>query len=511
MLREERGERFNSRNALILAALGMAIGTGNIWRFPRVAAQHAEHGAGAFIIAWLAGLFLWSVPLLMVELSMGRRTRMGTVGSFARLLGPGKTWMGGWVTVCSVAILFYYSVITGWCFRYLAVALAGCGAAGPVLSATTAEGGAISDWIAFSSSWQPGLFHLLALSAAVLVVLGGVVRGIERANRLLIPVLFVLLLLGALRTLTLPGAGEGVAFLFRLHPPDFLQHKLWLDALTQSAWSTGAGWGLLLTYAVYSRADQNVTLSCFVTGLGNNGASLLAALMIIPTAFAALPGAVAREVLSQSGPANTGMAFIWIPHLLQQFPAGRFFLVLFFLALSLAALTSLISMVELPVRNLIDAGFTRKRALGLVWIICSACGLPSALSLKFLENQDWVWSVGLLISGFLFSMAAVIYGLRRFRRTLAGGGQAESAGRWFSLLVGLVIPLEFAVMFLWWLWQSTQWSPRGWWNPLERFGMSTCLVQWGVVLLLLFPLGRRLHRWTAGRTAAPAEDDSADN
>jgi len=497
----ERGERFNTRHALILAALGMAIGTGNIWRFPRIAAQHAEHGAGAFIVAWLAGLFLWSVPLLMVELSMGRRARMGTVGSFGRLLGPGKTWMGGWVAVCSVAILFYYSVITGWCFRYFAAAVAGWDT-GTAAGGGTAGEGAIAAWVSFSNSWQPGFFHMLALSAAVLVVLGGVVRGIERANRLLIPVLFMLLVLGAVRTLTLPGAGAGVSFLFRLHLPDFLEHRLWLDALTQSAWSTGAGWGLLLTYAVYSRRDQNVTLSCFITGLGNNGASLLAALMIIPTAFAALPAEAAREVLSQSGPANTGMAFIWIPHLLQQFPGGRFFLIIFFLALSLAALTSLISLVELPVRNLIDAGLSRRRALGLVWLVCFLLGLPSALSLRFLENQDWVWSVGLLISGFLFSLAAVFYGLRRFRRTLGGGGETQAAGRWFSVLVGLVIPLEFTVMFLWWLWQSTQWAPEGWWNPLEPFGMSTCLVQWGAVLLILVLIGRRLHRRTAGRAAA---------
>jgi len=462
----------------------MAIGTGNIWRFPRVAAQHAEHGAGAFILAWLAGLFLWSVPLLMVELSMGRRARLGTVGSFGRLLGPGLTWMGGWVTVCSVAILFYYSVITGWCFRYLAAALAGFDIAG-----TDGEG-ALAAWHAFSGSWQPAFFHLLALSAAVLVVLGGVVRGIERASRLLIPTLFILLVLGAVRTLSLPGAGEGVAFLFRLHPPDFLEHRLWIDALTQSAWSTGAGWGLLLTYAVYSRQDQNVTRTCLITGLGNNCASLLAALMIIPTAFAALP-ATAPQVLGQPGPANTGMAFIWIPHLLQKFPAGRLFMILFFLALSLAALTSLVSLVELPVRNLIDAGLSRRRALGLIWIVCLLCGLPSALSLGVLENQDWVWSVGLLVSGLLFALAAVRFGLGRFRRGLAG--------RWFSVLVGLVIPLEFAVLFIWWLWQSTRWAPDSWWSPLEPFGIGTCLVQWGIVLGGLLLLGRLLHRRIAGR------------
>ncbi len=503
-MQRAQGERFNTRHALILAALGMAIGTGNIWRFPRVAAQHAEHGAGAFIIAWLAGLVLWSVPLLMVELSMGRRTRLGTVGSFGRLLGPGKTWMGGWVTLCSVAILFYYAVITGWCFRYLAAAVVGWDSSG-------SEGvGAIDAWLAFSGSWQPVLFLFLALTAAVAVVAGGAVRGIERANRLLIPVLFGLLVLGAARTLTLPGAGEGVAFLFRLHPPDFLQHRLWLDALTQSAWSTGAGWGLLLTYAVYSRRDQPVAGSCLITGLGNNCASLLAALMIIPTAFAALPAAAAQEILGQSGPANTGMAFIWIPHLLNQFPAGRFFLVLFFLALSLAALTSLISLVELPVRNLIDGGLTRRRALGLVWGGCFLFGLPSALSLRFLENQDWVWSVGLLVSGFLFSLAAILYGLKRFRSTLGGRGVEQPAGRWFSLLVGIVIPLEFALLFIWWLWQSTGWATGGsWWNPLEPFGGGTCLLQWGVVLGLLLLLGPRLYRWTAGRSAAAADEPGA--
>ena len=115
-------EQFSSRWGLILATLGMAVGTGNIWRFPRVA---ASNGGGSFLVAWVVFLLLWSIPLMIVEFSFGKRTRRGTVGAFLRMGGKGMAWMGAWVALCATAIMFYYAVVTGWCFRYLAAALTG--------------------------------------------------------------------------------------------------------------------------------------------------------------------------------------------------------------------------------------------------------------------------------------------------------------------------------------------------------------------------------------------------
>ena len=272
-----RGELFSSRWALILAALGMAIGTGNIWRFPRVA---AENGGGAFLIPWLLFLFLWSIPLLMVEFAMGKTARRGVLGAFGKVVGGRYIWMGCFVAFCTSAIMFYYSVVTGWAFKYAAGSITG--------SLWGSDGKAY--WEGFlASDWQPILFHGLAVAGTAWIVSRGVVRGIERANRILIPALLLLLFIMAGRVLTLPGAGSGLEFLFR---PDFQKladYEVWLAALSQSAWSTGAGWGLLLTYAAYMKSREDITVNAFLCGLGNNSASLLAAIVILPTVFALVP------------------------------------------------------------------------------------------------------------------------------------------------------------------------------------------------------------------------------
>ncbi|HEX3033915.1 MAG TPA: sodium-dependent transporter [Thermodesulfobacteriota bacterium] len=194
-------EVFSSRLALILVALGMAIGTGNIWRFPRVA---AKNGGGAFIVALIVFLFLWSIPLLISEFAIGKKTRYGTVGAFGKLIGKRFTWMGAFVGFCTTAIMFYYSVVTGWCIKYFVAALGG--------ELSNVDG--MAYWNSFSNSvYQPVIFHFISMSTGAYVIYRGVVNGIERANKMLIPSLIILLVLSAVRALTLPGAIEWVNFL----------------------------------------------------------------------------------------------------------------------------------------------------------------------------------------------------------------------------------------------------------------------------------------------------------
>jgi NSS family neurotransmitter:Na+ symporter len=479
----KRYELFSGRWGLVLAALGMAVGTGNIWRFPRVA---AANGGGAFLIPWLAALFLWSIPILMVEFALGKKARRGTIGAFALVVGPGKAWMGGFVGLCTLAIMFYYSVVAGWCLRYFLITLQG-----PL------AGDAEATWTEFagSGSWLPVLFHGLALCVGLVIIDRGVVKGIEKANRILIPSLFLLLMVAAVRAVTLDGAGRGLDFLFSVDLERLKDVRVWLEALSQSAWSTGAGWGLILTYACYMRRQDGVAMNSLIAGLGNNSASLLAAIAIVPTVFAFLPDDAAMEVMNSG---NNGLAFIWIPRLFSDMSGGRVLAPIFFLALAVAALSSLIAMLELGVRLLMDGGFSRRRALLSLGLVAFLMGIPSALSMEIFNNQDWVWGVGLLLSGLFVALGALLYGVDRFRRECINDAGADvQVGPWLNGVLTLLIPLEFAAMLGWWFYQSiTSYDQAGWWNPLHVLSVGTCVLQWGIVLGMLLLFNRRLARWS---------------
>ena len=475
-------EQFSSRWGLVLATLGMAVGTGNIWRFPRVA---ASNGGGSFLVAWVVFLLLWSVPLMIVEFAFGKRARVGTIGAFTRIAGPRTAWMGGWVALCATAIMCYYSVVTGWCLRYLALSLAG----------RLGAGNAEALWSRFGGSAWAVLPHLLAMAIATAVVWFGV-GGIERVARVLIPTLFVLVIVLALRAVTLPGAEEGLKFLFTPSWGDLAHPKIWLEALTQNAWDTGAGWGLILTYAIYMRQREDVPLNAFLIGFGNNSVSLLAGIMVLCTVFAINPAASPQIV----GAGNEGLTFVWMPQLFARMPAGAFFMVLFFLALTFAAITSLISMLELATRVLIDAGMARRRALLVVAAAGFLVGVPSALWMPVFRNQDWVWGVGLMLSGLLFAVAAIRFGVDRLRREVVNGdGNDLHIGRWWVWCIAVLVPVEAVVLMLWWLWQV---RGPGWMNPLGAETAGTLLAQWAVALVLLLALNGWLARRFVGRRDA---------
>jgi NSS family neurotransmitter:Na+ symporter len=482
--RAAASDRFTSHWGLILAALGMAIGTGNIWRFPRIM---AANGGGTFLLPWLLFLFTWSIPLLVLETGMGRAARRGTVGAFQVLVGRKSAWHGAFVGFCTMAIGFYYCVVAGWCFKYLCMSVTG-----GLLQADTQQ---VWDQFLASPGQQAG-FHLVTLLICIGIIYRGVSAGIERVNRILIPSLFVLLLLGAVRALTLPGAVDGLNFLFTFRWQDLADHKLWIEAMSQSAWSTGAGTGLILTYAVYARRKQNLVSAAVLTGLGNNSASLLAAIALIPTVFAVLPQEEALQTLTVSGPASTGMTFIYLPQLLQQIAGGAYVLLpLFFLALTFAAISSMLAVLELGTRNLMDYGVTRRRAVFVIFVGNFLLGLPSALSHDFFLNQDLVWGLGLTVSGLFFAMAARAIGRRRLLRECLEASNGGLAERWCLWALLWLIPLQFVVLLGWWLYQTIAvMDPGGWWNPLRIHSFATVVTQWLLALALFFLLNPLLQR-----------------
>jgi NSS family neurotransmitter:Na+ symporter len=473
-------QRFSSRWGTMLVMLGMAVGTGNIWRFPRIA---ASNGGGSFLFAWAVFLLLWSVPLILVEFAMGRETRRGPIGAFARLLGRGSAWMGAWVAFTATAIMFYYSVVMGWTIRYL------WGSLTRGIPMTSPEA-ATAFWEGYAGSGAAVLTHGIAMGLGVAVVAFGV-RGIEKAARVLIPTLFVLVVVLAIRAITLPGAEKGLAFLFTPDWSDLLSARIWLEALTQNAWDTGAGWGLITAYAVYLRNQEDTTLNAFVLGFGNNSVSLLAGIMVLCTAFAIMPEAADTIV----GAGNEGLTFIWVPQLFARMPAGNLFMTLFFLALVFAAWSSLISMIELASRVLIDFGLSRGRAIQIVAVAGFLFGVPSALSMEFFRNQDWVWSVGLMLSGLFFAIGVLRYGVNSFRTRLVNReGSDIVIGRWWCAVM-VFVALEAIVLMFWWLSQALDVDNlAATLTPFSSFNVGTVLVQGGVVIAVLLATNRRLAR-----------------
>jgi SNF family Na+-dependent transporter len=543
---------------MMLAMLGMAVGTGNIWRFPRIA---AANGGGSFLVAWVCFLLLWSVPLLLVEFSMGKATRYGTVGAFVKTIGPKFAWMGAWVAFTATAIMFYYSVVAGWTLRFLWAGLAG--------QLDNEIPGTL--WTSYAESGWAVATHAVAMGIGIWVVSRGV-RGIESAARVLIPALFVLVVVLAIRAVTLPGSTGGLAYLFTPEWSELGNARIWLEALTQNAWDTGAGWGLALTYAIYMRRNEDTALNSFVLGFGNNSVSLLAGIMVICTVFsvgpalatriaespvgfeqaiASYPGLESRleagleeaglqevgsrfgiqmtdemlpgffanhdvpvetrlEIARASGAlegqsvaeavlasGNNGLTFIWVPQIFATLPFGRALTSLFFLALAFAAISSLIAMIELATRVLVDGGMSRGRAISFVGGAGFLLGVPSALSMAFFDNQDFVWGVGLMLSGFFFAIAVVRYGVRRFREEFINTPSSDiRIGRWWDLVIYLVM-LEAVVLMGWWLFQAMDFTDlRSSLTPFSSFNVGTLLVQWALALAAFLVLNGWLARKT---------------
>lgn len=476
-------EFFSSRWMLIIATLGIAVGTGNIWRFSRVVAQN---GGGSFLIPWVVFLLIWSLPLIIAEFAIGKSTRSGPIGAISKTAGNKFGWMGGFIVIVTTAIMFYYSVVAGWCLRYFTSAVSGN------LFNTEDH---LAYWNSFAGSYQPMFFHFAAMIIGGIVIYRGVTKGIEKVNRILVPSLLGILILLMIRSLTLPGAFEGIKYFFTPDLNIILDYKIWLNALTQNAWDTGAGWGLILTYAIYMKKREDITLNAALIGFGNNAVSLIAGITIFSTVFALNTGDAMSQI-STSGPANTGLTFIYLPILFTKmsssYEINLIIATLFFLALFFAAISSLLSMIELSTRTLIDFGFVRRRAVTLVIIIAMIFGIPSALDLNFLANQDWVWGVGLIISGGFISFAIIKYGVDKFRTEIINGeGSDIKIGKWYNVMIGFLVPLQAIVLLVWWLGSSIGWDPE-WWNPFHAENLGTALFQWGIVIILLIYFNKKI-------------------
>ena len=417
----EKSDQFSGRVGLIFAAIGAAIGTGNIWRFPRMV---GANGGGTFLIPWLFFLFIWSIPLVIAEFAIGKRTRVGTVGSFRILVGRKFAWMGLWTAWISTAIGFYYAVVAGWCVKYFTL-----GVSNGLMNVES-----VDVWNAFlNDPWQVMMFQFIVIAITVLAIWKGA-KAIEKANFYMMLSLFAMLFLTLALALMMDGKDgtfDGFIFMFSVDMEILAQPETWINGLSQSAWSCSAGMGMAITYAVYMRKDEDTVLNAATMGLANNSISIIAGLAVLSAIFA-----VSDDPLSVVTSGSSAITFLALPEVFAQAPGGAIgrwvMMSAFFLSLSFAALTSMISTVELCVRNFVDHGIERNRAVAFTAGAIFLLGIPSALIWirmdsegvafpEFLEVQDHIWGYGLMFSGLFIAFSIWKYGWTKWRGMVEEG------------------------------------------------------------------------------------------
>lgn len=361
-------DSFGSRLGVIAAAAGSAVGLGNIWRFPYIL---GENGGGAFLIIYLVIMFSIGIPVMMSELIIGRRAQRNPVGAF-KVLAPRKPWylVGTMGIISAFMILAFYTAVAGWTLEYIYQTLIG-GFSGKSSADLTAMFDSFR-----SESLRPALWFSVFMIATAGIVLGGVRKGIEKSTKIMMPLLFILLIVMCIKSLTLPGAGRGVDFLLR---PDFskITGNTVLMALGQVFFSLSIGMGTIITYGSYIQKDNNLTTTAVQVSLIDTLVAVLAGLAIFPAVFA-------FGISPASGEALT---FIVLPGIFQQMTGGMVFAFMFFLLLALAALTSTISVLEVIVAYFSEQlGLTRRMAVLLATLSMFILGIAASLSMGVMKN-----------------------------------------------------------------------------------------------------------------------------
>jgi NSS family neurotransmitter:Na+ symporter len=366
----ERGT-FGSKLAIVLATAGSAVGLGNIWRFPFMTGQN---GGAAFILVYFACVFLLGIPGMVSEFIVGRRAQSNAARAYGAIGGKAWRFIGYLGILTSMIILGFYAVVAGWCLQYLFASVAG------QLDGNAAY--VIDYFKTFSSDpLRPCLWGVGFVLITHFVIARGVNDGIERASKLLMPLLLILLLVIVVASCLLPGAGAGIEFLLK---PDFskVSGSVFLEALGQAFFSLSLGTSCLCTYASYFKRDTNLLHSATQIALLDSGIAILAGLMIFPAAFSV-------GVQPDSGPS---LIFITLPNVFQQafsaMPvAGYVISILFYALLVFAALTSTISMHEIGTAFFHEElHIPRKRAAWILTIVCSTITVFCSLSVGAYEG-----------------------------------------------------------------------------------------------------------------------------
>lgn len=443
----ENRPQWGTRAGFIMAAIGSAVGLGNIWRFPAVA---YENGGGAFLIPYLFALLTAGIPLLILEFSLGHKFRGSSPLTFARL-NKKFEWLGWWQVAISFVISTYYAAIIAWAMSFAIFSINQKWGDDP-------EGFLFGEYLKLPAN--PGELGGLNLSVLIPVILvwvitlgillKGVKKGIEIANKVMIPTLVILFLIIVVRALTLDGAVQGLDAFFKPSWEALGNPKVWVAAYGQIFFSLSIGFAIMVTYSSYLPKKTDLTNSAFITGFANSGFELLAGIGVFAALgfMAAQQGVPVNEVVS----AGVGLAFVVFPQIINEFPAlNGMFGVFFFTCLALAGLTSLISIVETYV-----AGIQEKFKVSRTKAIAVGGGLSAVISLLFATNGGlyfldavdyFINQFGIVVAG-LIEVLVVAWVLKKLSSLQEHANSVSDIliGGWWKVCLGAITPVVLGYM-----------------------------------------------------------------
>jgi len=448
MLKGEKGVRdsFSSKFGVIAAAAGSAIGLGNIWRFPYVAGQN---GGGLFLIIYLLFIAAIGIPVMMSEFIIGRSAQLNPVGAFKKIV-PGKRWqlVGLLGVVSAFIILAFYTVVAGWTLEYLVQSVKWM-----ILSERIGFGSmdnyALREFFDshyqgfIDGRWRPVLWFVVMMFFTGYIVISGVKEGIEKYAKILMPILFILLLILVVRSVTLEGAGNGLVFLFK---PDFSQLretpvKIIIEALGQAFFSLSIGMGTLITYGSYIRKKENLASTAISVAAADTFIAIVAGMAIFPAVFA-------FGIDPGEGPE---LVYITLPVIFQRMAGGLIWAFLFFLLLCFAAITSTISVLEVIVAYFSEQlSMTRRNATILAMVSVGFLGILCSFSTQIFGIFNASPDLLLPLGGF-FIVVFIGWFLSRdqSKKELSSDGTYRTGYyRLFIFLVRFVAPLAIALLFI---------------------------------------------------------------
>ena len=414
---------FTSTFGVLAATLGSAVGLGNIWKFPYLT---GENGGAGFLLVYVIATLLVGLPVMISEIMLGRQAKSDAVSGLIKLAPKGQPWwlIAAMGVTAAFLIMSFYSEVAGWVFAYIFKA-----ASGEILSTDPAVTGAAFNSL-ITDPLQSLLWQWLVLALMGGILLMGVSKGIEAVTKRLMPVLFILLLVIGIRSLTLPGASEGLHFLFS---PDFskVAAGVVLTAMGLAFFKLSIGMGCMMTYGSYFRDDQHIPLTTVRVMCADLFVSMLAGIAIFPAVFA----------FGFEPTAGPSLLFITIPAVFASIPFGHLFMVLFFVLSAIAATGAMLSILEVPVSVLSERfHMSRRRATLINLLVLGAVGSTCALSNStladvqiagktFFDLFDFVSSNVLMPLGGIFLCLFVgwVWGFERMKTALTNGGELELA------------------------------------------------------------------------------------
>ncbi|WP_282942247.1 sodium-dependent transporter [Paenibacillus sp. RC67] len=435
-LKKDKKDRFTT-SGFIIAAIGSSVGLGNMWKFPYIT---GKHGGAAFFLLFILCLLIVGLPILLAEMTIGRGGRGNASSSLFNLSGK-KYWgvLGLLPILCAFFTMSYYAVVAGWTVHYAVESFTGL-LFQPGIDYK-------EKFVTFAGGYMPIVWQALVVLLTGWIVARGISGGIEKFNKILIPGFLIILIILTFRSVTLPGAEEGLSFFLK---PDFskLDSEAALVALGHAFFSLSIGFGCMLTYGSYVDKKQSLGTATLAIGLGDLIYAFIGGLVIFPTVFSygLKPGE------------GVGLAFMALPVAFSQMPFGIIFGGLFFLLLAIAALTSAVSILEVPVSFVMQRwNLSRKRATLYTTILCFIVGVPSALSVSGILNPYKVGEktifdvVDFTTSYILMPLGGLIITLFTAYAWKRAGEEAGLTGVWYKIwmfLLRIVNPILILLIFL---------------------------------------------------------------